>query len=553
MGELNATTEGAFSKYRPIAELGHGGMAQVYLALASGPAGFNKLVVLKQLKEQLAEDADLVAMFLDEARLAARLNHPNVVQTNEVGNDGSRFYICMEYLEGQPLNRVLHRLSAPAGFTLGMGLRILIDALAGLHHAHELRDYDGTPLEVVHRDATPHNVFLTYAGQVKVVDFGIAKALSSSTETRTGVLKGKVAYMAPEQALGERVDRRADVFSVGMMLWEVLVGKRPFKGLPDVAILQRLVNTGVPSPSTARADIPPELERICVKALSHAREDRYATAAEMANALEEAVIALGLPGTVRDAGRLIDQVFASERAKIQRLVETQVGEARPSNGLRLPVLTDPASVDTSSSAGVTRRDFVTSSTPAPKVRAELPGAAATTLSAATAAATSEHPGSARRDRAKVLAAIGVLALGGLVSVVYASLRGGVAPAAATAPVARAHTLLVDSTPQGAVVREGDVVLGTTPMTLELQPDAAPRRLIIAAEGYAPHTFFPTVDDARIMVPLAPLPAARTAAPADASGSAARAADKPPEHAKTPPRPSPPAPRTAAPSDINMAR
>ena len=142
-----------------------------------------------------------------------------------------------------------------------MQLRILVDALAGLHHAHELADFDGTPLQVVHRDVTPHNIFVTYDGQVKVVDFGIAKALSSSSETRTGVLKGKVAYMAPEQALGERVDRRADVFSVGMILWEVLAGKRLFKGVPDVAILQKIVGRLRPEPAHREARTSPRCSR----------------------------------------------------------------------------------------------------------------------------------------------------------------------------------------------------------------------------------------------------------------------------------------------------
>src|SRR5580700_10249785 len=145
----NEPTAGAFAKYRPIAELGHGGMAQVFLALASGPAGFNKLVVIKQIREPFADDPEFLTMFLDEARLAARLNHPNVVQTNEVGGDGRRFFICMEYLEGQPLNRILSRLGAagesvpegPSRLTQGMQLRILVDALTGLHYAHELCDF----------------------------------------------------------------------------------------------------------------------------------------------------------------------------------------------------------------------------------------------------------------------------------------------------------------------------------------------------------------------------------------------------------------------------
>jgi len=218
-----ASSANVLGKYRLIAELGHGGMAEVFLAVAQGPAGFNKLTVIKQIRPQLADDPEFLSMFLDEARLAARLNHPQIVQTNEVGHEANRYFIAMEYLEGQPLNRVVNRVGRER-FPLAMHIGLLADTLAGLHYAHDLTDYDGTPLEVVHRDVTPHNIFITYEGQVKVVDFGIAKAMNSSSETKTGVLKGKVAYMAPEQARGEKVDRRADVFSVGVMLWEAAVG-----------------------------------------------------------------------------------------------------------------------------------------------------------------------------------------------------------------------------------------------------------------------------------------------------------------------------------------
>ena len=284
---------GAMGKYQLIAELGHGGMAQVFLARASGPAGFNKLVVIKQIRPQFAEDPDFLSMFLDEARLAARLNHPNVVQTNEVGADDGRYFISMEYLEGQPLNRVLSRLGPKSEgdkLTLQMQLLVLVDTLAGLHHAHELLDFDGTPLAVVHRDMSPHNIFVTYAGQVKIVDFGIAKALSSSSETRTGVLKGKIGYMAPEQAMGEKVDRRADIFSCGMILWEMLTGRRMFKGVPDVAALQRIVSGDLPTVRSVVPDVPERLEQICAKALAQNRDVRYATAADMAADLEDAIL-----------------------------------------------------------------------------------------------------------------------------------------------------------------------------------------------------------------------------------------------------------------------
>src|SRR5689334_3257328 len=189
----------SLGKYRLIAELGHGGMAEVYLAVVRGPAGFNKLVVVKQIRPQLAEDPEFLAMFLDEARLAARLSHPNVVQTNEVGQEGERHFLAMEYLDGQPLSRINQRLGPKGGLPLVMHLRVIADLLGGLHYAHELSDYDGTPLGVVHRDVTPHNIFITYDGVVKVVDFGIAKARDALTLTKVGIIKGKIAYMAPEQ------------------------------------------------------------------------------------------------------------------------------------------------------------------------------------------------------------------------------------------------------------------------------------------------------------------------------------------------------------------
>src|ERR1700761_3781049 len=261
-GAQSSGSGNSLGKYRLIAELGHGGMAEVYLAVVRGPAGFNKLGVIKQIRPQLAAGPGVLGMFLDEAKLAARLSHPNVVQTNEVGQEGDTHFLMMEYLDGQPLNRITQRLGKRGGLPLHMHLQIIVDLLGGLHYAHELTDYDGTPLGVVHRDITPHNVFVTYEGQVKVVDFGIAKAMNSSSETRTGVLKGKVAYMAPEQARGERVDRRADIFSVGVLLWEAVTGRRLWKGVPDITILQRLLNGDIPTPKSVKPDVDDKLEAI---------------------------------------------------------------------------------------------------------------------------------------------------------------------------------------------------------------------------------------------------------------------------------------------------
>jgi serine/threonine-protein kinase len=204
------------SKYKYLFRIGQGGMADVYLAALQGPVGISKLVVIKQLLEKMSGKRVFRQMFLDEARLATRFNHPNVVQTYEVFERGSDLLLAMEYLEGQPLNRVLREMSRrDAKVSSALLARIASDALAGLHHAHELTDFDGGKLGVIHRDVSPQNIFVTYDGQVKVVDFGIAKTTESTSKTQTGVLKGKAAYMAPEQLNGDPIDRRVDVFTAG--------------------------------------------------------------------------------------------------------------------------------------------------------------------------------------------------------------------------------------------------------------------------------------------------------------------------------------------------
>jgi serine/threonine-protein kinase len=351
MGEAN------FGKYRLIAELGHGGMADVFLAVMAGPAGsgFSKLTVVKRLRQNLAEEPEFVEMLVDEARISARLNHPNVVQTNEVGSVGNVYFLAMEYLDGQPFHRIQHRAAQAAQKARAEGVEaaaveaageaplstallstdpfpkecqylVLLDTLAGLHHAHELADYDGSSLQIVHRDVTPHNVFVTYEGQVKVVDFGIAKAAGRASETRQGVVKGKVRYMAPEQALGMAVDRRADIFSVGVMLWEAATGRRLWKDMDDLNIVQALVGGHVKSsPRELVPDVPQEIDRICKKALAHSRDDRYATAEEFRLDLEQYLAESGtLVPARRKIGAAVSALFNDKRAEIRAVIEKQL-------------------------------------------------------------------------------------------------------------------------------------------------------------------------------------------------------------------------------------
>jgi serine/threonine-protein kinase len=311
--------------YRYLAQLGGGGMADVYLAVASGIEGFTKLVVVKSLRPEFAQDPEHVAMFLNEARLAARLNHPNVVQTNEVGEDRGAYYLVMEYLEGQTLQRLWRAVRDwPLGRALPPMLAATCDLLAGLHHAHELRDFGGAPLDVVHRDVSPQNVFVTYDGQVKLVDFGIAKAADVASQTRTGVLKGKVTYMAPEQARGESSDRRADVFAAGVILWEVLARARMWHGLSDVAVLARVGAGDVPPLRRAAPDAPEGLVRVCERALAPDPGARFATARAMREAIAPFLAEVGA-APAGGLGAVMVELFGAEREAMRRRVEAALG------------------------------------------------------------------------------------------------------------------------------------------------------------------------------------------------------------------------------------
>jgi serine/threonine-protein kinase len=449
-----AIPEGSIlDKYRLIAELGHGGMAEVFLAVASGPAGFNKLVVIKQIRAELADDPEFLNMFLDEARLAARLSHPNVVQTNEVGHIGNRYFIAMEYLDGQPLNRILQRFKRDnAGMPLGMHIRILIDVLAGLHHAHELADYDGTPLEVVHRDVSPHNVFVTYDGQIKVVDFGIAKAMNSSSETRAGVIKGKVAYMSPEQARGDKVDRRSDIFAVGVMFWEAMTGQRLWKGLTDVAMLHRIIKGDIPSPKTIKGDLPDKMAEICMKALAPNREERFESAADFQSALEDLLTEMGERIAVRDIGKLVAKTFDQDRVRIKSVIEAQIKKSSTST-TTLPSI-DPLAVSGIHGSGNTRPSLPTlnsgSFTQSGLMPTDSPTSVGQKSTPSAIALTASRPPEASSKTGIMIAGaiLGAALIGGvvwLVTIPSGPKDGGV-PAGASTTAAPPSTIQVTSTP-----------------------------------------------------------------------------------------------------------
>ena len=274
-------------RYELIRQVAVGGMAELYLARTKGIEGFEKLVVVKRILPQFVDNASFVNMFLNEARLAAALHHPNIAQVYDIGVDDGDYFFSMEYVHGEDLGRIITAatengvpLSLDAALTLAAGL------CAGLHHAHDKAHTDGTPLGIVHRDVSPSNVLVSYDGAVKLVDFGIARA-TGTTKTTTGGLKGKLAFMSPEQCRGQPLDRRSDLYAVGTILYELTTGQQPFAGQTAYNLLNHIVHTDVPAPSTIVADYPEALEAIVMRALARDPAQRFATARELQGALED--------------------------------------------------------------------------------------------------------------------------------------------------------------------------------------------------------------------------------------------------------------------------
>jgi serine/threonine protein kinase len=308
---LPAKTDGELlGKYRLLGTLGRGGMAEVFVGVATD-APAPKLVAIKVLRDHLAEEPEWVASFVDEARVSLQLNHRNIVQTFEVGEQGGHEAIILELLEGASLSD-LRRLAAPdaGGLPLDIGLHILAEALNGLDYAHEKLSIDGEPLGLIHRDFTPNNIMATLDGQVKVLDFGIAKTAETSTRTSTGVVKGTVRFVAPEAVLARDVDRRVDVYAAGITLWELVTGQKAWTGVPDVAILSRVSTGSPPSLAVAVPDAPPGLVALADKALAFDREERFPTASAMRDAIR---------AYMREAGLTCDA------EKLGAFLETHVG------------------------------------------------------------------------------------------------------------------------------------------------------------------------------------------------------------------------------------
>lgn len=495
-GENAAPSQPFGGKYRPIAILGQGGMARVLLTVTQSGPGVHKLLVVKELKADLVHDAEFVAMFVDEARLAARLNHPNVLTTYEIGEANGAPFLVMEYLDGQPLHAVLPRIGR-AAMPLAMHLHVLLKALEGLHYAHELCDFDGSPMHAVHRDVSPQNVFVCYDGQIKLLDFGIAKTSGSIARTEAGMFKGKLGYIAPEQITSPTVDRRADVFSVGVMLWEALARRRLTAGDSEAIVVSKRTSGIFPRIEDFNPDAPRDLVRICERAMALSPDDRFPTAEAMRAALEAAVIAAGMRVTDHEVGDLVTRAFSVERAKIQTDILAQLASATLSGSYPHVDLPNLSRESTPASAAISTATPELARAPAGISPRSVPPGEPATLTLSRIA----RP---RHGRASLpwlvggglAALIGVL--GGVALVVQRSRAATSAPAATAAPTARQTTALpappeapasitvdVRVHPTSTRLSLDDTPLGAGPFHASVPKDGRTHELRASAPGYLP--------------------------------------------------------------------
>jgi serine/threonine-protein kinase len=460
-----------FGKYTLLRKLAAGGMAELFLALQRSVAGFEKLIVIKRILPAMNQDRAFIDMLLHEARIAATLSHPNIVQIFDVGQVDGTFFIAMEHIHGEDIRSIVRAMKRKGvtEFPLEHAISILLGVCAGLAYAHERRDLDGSQLEIVHRDISPQNVVVTFTGDVKVVDFGIAKSGTQVEETKGGQLKGKVPYMSPEQAAGDPdIDWRSDIFAAGVVLFELTTGKRLFKAPSELDTLKMICDREYPTPSEVRPGYPPALERIVRRALEKRREDRYQSAREMQGDLEafarEERVACSQVALTAWMQSLFDDKLAAQKEALQDVKQ----------------LADIIAAQTTTSMDE--------------------GTAVTGATGLSASATAPgQPTPPKRSPATLVAVVvATLAVGG--GAVALAQRGdadGDKPAASAQPVEARGTITLNGKPEGCSIwLNGDLRKETTPAKLEGLPRGRELTVRLTKDGLEPFTTTVTLTDAK---------------------------------------------------------
>jgi tRNA A-37 threonylcarbamoyl transferase component Bud32 len=478
------------SRYEVVGTLAQGGMAEIVLARTEGPQGFARAVVLKRILRHLATRADFRAMFLDEARLMAGIHHSNVVNVHELVEEDDQLMLVMDYLQGESADGLLRAsVAEQERLPFAVMAYLVAEACAGLHAAHELTGPDGATLGLVHRDVSPQNIFVNYDGHVQLLDFGIAHAAGRSTQTEAGQIKGKFRYMSPEQCRGKVLDRRSDIFALGIVLYELTTQHGLFHRDSDMQTMRAVCKEAIPAPSTHVPGYPPALEAICLRALDRDRNARFDTAHDLEIALRDYLSKEGVSARAELAAimaRLFDERIDDKAEMLRRL---RAGE--PS----LPV----AQAETHVDVPVPSVAFGHSIETTDSTRPDAPAAVAT-------------QGSASPRRRLAIVAAGTLALGAAIVGAGLALRSDPAPSAA-APSASV-VIEIETTPAGAEVVIDSVRVGVTPAKLPLPARDTPLAVHIGREGYEPvvETIVPNVSQ-RLRLRLNPI-AAPTASASD---------------------------------------
>ena len=312
-------------RYTVIERIDSGGMAEVFRGKSISIEGFEKTVAIKRILPNLTKNDKFVGMFLDEAKLCLFLNHANIVQVFDVGRSNDTYFIVMEFINGTNLKKVIEEYHNGKAFPVPIAVYIAMEVCKALVHAHEKKDPNGKHLNIVHRDVSPPNILISTEGEVKVVDFGLAKAASQIEHTEPGVVKGKFAYLSPEVARGEEVDLRADVFALGIVLWEMLAGRRLFVGKTDLETLENIRRCKIPSLMTINSNVPPELDQLVIKALECDRENRISSAVEMSDSLANVLFGYGMKVTAFDLAALAKKSI-SGRSRPSAVEKSVIGE-----------------------------------------------------------------------------------------------------------------------------------------------------------------------------------------------------------------------------------
>jgi tRNA A-37 threonylcarbamoyl transferase component Bud32 len=474
-------------KYELLRHLATGGMADIFLARVSGIEGFEKVVVIKRILAEFASNKEFVQLFLDEARLAATLHHPNVAQVYDVGIVGGQYFFAMEFVHGEDVRAILKTLTQlKQTIPFAEALCIVQGVCAGLHYAHEKVGYDGRTLGIIHRDVSPSNVLVSYDGSVKLLDFGIAKASTRTVETRYGSIRGKVSYLSPEQCRCEALDRRSDVFSAAIVLYELTTGHKLFGGSSDFEIMKRIVETPAPPPSARVKGYPLDLQKIVLKALARDREQRYQSAQELQLALEDFAREHKLAVSPIHLARFMEATF-SEKIKAWKeaqLAGKGLGEhlvaALPGRGTGTP--SAPSGGVLAAAAAEAAAESEAEGESFQPTKADVPSELAKRTGQSVKLPALPRPEAPPPPKRSPLILVGGAAAA--VILVVALLLGLRTPKPAPPPVPTTAIVQVESTPPGAEVYIDGRREGVTPARLPV-PKQRALRLRLELDGHQP--------------------------------------------------------------------